>query len=139
MTTLEFDAPGIPAPQGSKKLGRNRRTNRPILINDNDVSLKRWRASVHQSALIALRHAGVPRAEAGVPVLISIVFYFDRPLDHYGTGRNLRILKRYRDINDRPGATILVETMCRRCGCTDDHPCPIPCSWLEPGLCSSCA
>lgn len=27
---------------------------------------------------------------------------------------------------------------CRGCGCTDDRACPGGCSWLEPGLCSSC-
>jgi hypothetical protein len=34
--------------------------------------------------------------------------------------------------------------VCRVCGCTDDHACitpesGIPCSWLEPDLCSACA
>lgn len=28
---------------------------------------------------------------------------------------------------------------CRVCGCTQNHACEEPCSWVEPGLCSSCA
>jgi hypothetical protein len=34
-------------------------------------------------------------------------------------------------------------TACRVCGCTDDNPCTdddgIPCAWLQPDLCTSCA
>ncbi|HWA39819.1 MAG TPA: hypothetical protein VG873_18345 [Burkholderiales bacterium] len=28
---------------------------------------------------------------------------------------------------------------CEICGCTDDCACPGGCSWVAPGLCSSCA
>jgi hypothetical protein len=27
---------------------------------------------------------------------------------------------------------------CRLCGCTDDHACNPPCSWVERDLCSAC-
>lgn len=35
-------------------------------------------------------------------------------------------------------ATLLEVRRCRRCGCTDDHACTPPCSWVEPDLCSRC-
>ncbi len=27
---------------------------------------------------------------------------------------------------------------CRKCSCTDDHPCPGGCYWVSPDLCSNC-
>lgn len=180
MSVLEFDAIGVPAPQGSKRIGRNRR-GQPIILDDNDVAKTRWRMQVHAAASLALRDAGIDTAPAGVPVLVSIVFRFARPIGHSGTGRNAgvlkswaptlvttkpdvdkltravldslttagvmaddnqaqlgRCLKRYCDPGDPPSATILVETMCRTCACTDLAACPLGCSWVEPGLCSSC-
>lgn len=33
----------------------------------------------------------------------------------------------------------LDSSRCRVCGCTENHPCDPPCSWVEPDLCSECA
>lgn len=27
---------------------------------------------------------------------------------------------------------------CRKCGCTDNYACEMPCGWAEPGLCTNC-
>lgn len=44
--------PGLPRPQGSKRIGRDRR-GRPIILNDNDASLKVWRRAVATAASAA--------------------------------------------------------------------------------------
>ena len=36
------------------------------------------------------------------------------------------------------------QEICQECGCTDEHACfdpstELPCYWVEPGLCSTCA
>jgi hypothetical protein len=31
------------------------------------------------------------------------------------------------------------EDVCRVCGCSDTKACPSGCTWIEPGLCSSCS
>lgn len=33
----------------------------------------------------------------------------------------------------------ILPTTCRKCGCTDEKACEDGCSWIAPGLCSSCA
>lgn len=52
----------------------------------------------------------------------------------------LLILPReWADLLGVPGALrITVEVRCRECGCTDSQACFLGCSWVEPGLCSSC-
>lgn len=31
-----------------------------------------------------------------------------------------------------------INPMCKVCGCTNEKGCPGGCSWIKPGLCSSC-
>lgn len=40
-----------------------------------------------------------------------------------------------KDVSPAPGE----KWKCRRCGCTDDRPCPGGCYWVQQDLCSQCA
>jgi Holliday junction resolvase RusA-like endonuclease len=83
-----LDVEGVPVPQGSKKIGRNRGTGRPVLLDDNR-NLAAWRDLV---ALRARREwAGRPPI-AG-PVMVWADFFLPRPAGHFGTGRNAGVLK----------------------------------------------
>lgn len=88
MTALELMISGIAAPQGSKKIGKHRRTGAPLLIDDNK-SLKAWRERAEQQ----LRKAWAGRAPISSAVYVSLSFYLPRPAGHYGTGRNAGILR----------------------------------------------
>lgn len=88
MSELSVTLAGVPAPQGSKKIGRNRRTGGPVLIDDNQ-NLKAWRESAEHQ----LRKAWAGRAPISSAVWVSLSFYLPRPAGHYGTGRNAGILR----------------------------------------------
>lgn len=88
MTDLTFEVLGVPAPQGSKKIGRNRRTGQPITLEDNP-RLRPWRSVVTWEVRAA--RGGAPRFEG--PLMLLLTFRFPRPKYHYGTGRNAGKLK----------------------------------------------
>ncbi|MGO3763193.1 RusA family crossover junction endodeoxyribonuclease [Glutamicibacter arilaitensis] len=87
---LTFFAAGLPVSQGSKKIGRNRATGKPMLIDDN-AALKPWRSYVTMKARQAAAAAQFFLLEG--PVAVSLSFRFERPRGHYGTGRNRTALK----------------------------------------------
>lgn len=89
MSGLVVAVPGVPVPQGSKRIGRAGKNGRPILIDDNDEKLAAWRETV---ALLS-RRAWAGRAPLAVPVWAQLTFYMPRPAGHYGTGRNAGLLK----------------------------------------------
>lgn len=67
MTVFRVD--GVPVPQGSKKgfvVGR-----RAVLVDDNKVLLKPWRAKVAAAADVGVTYTG--------PVLVAAVFFMPRP------------------------------------------------------------
>ena len=74
-----FWAAGVPIPQGSKRIGRNPATKRPILLDDNDDVLKPWRELVAHYARQAAR--GVEKFDC--PVSLGLTFYMPRPAGHY--------------------------------------------------------
>lgn len=88
---INFTVPGLPQPQGSKRPGKNRKTGKLIMIEDNDA-LKPWRAV----AIFAAREAmgqflgWKPIDEA---VEVTAWCYFPRPKGHFGTGRNAGVVK----------------------------------------------
>ena len=83
-----FWAAGVPIPQGSKRIGRNPRTKRPILLDDNDKLLKPWRELV---AHAARRTMAARRAEVlDVPCRVDLTFYLPRPAGHYKQDGGLR-------------------------------------------------
>ncbi|MFJ4168349.1 RusA family crossover junction endodeoxyribonuclease [Paenarthrobacter sp. NPDC089714] len=83
---LDFWAYGVPAPQGSKKIGRHPATRRPLLVDDNSKALKPWRETVEFYARRAMR--GLHRFEG--PVRIELHFFLPRPQSHFKKDRTLR-------------------------------------------------
>lgn len=65
-----FFVPGLPRPQGSKRIGRDRR-GRPIILNDNDAALKVWRRAV----AVAAADRWPLAAE---PATVDVTFYLPR-------------------------------------------------------------
>lgn len=81
-----FWAFGVPIPQGSKRIGRNPATKRPILLDDNDKVLKPWRDAVTYAARDGAR--GVEKFDC--PVRVDLTFYMLRPAGHYKKDGTLR-------------------------------------------------
>lgn len=73
-----FWAAGVPMPQGSKKIGRNRATGRPLLIDDN-AALAGWREVLDFQGRQAIK--GKPKI--GVACAVDLAFYLPRPAGHY--------------------------------------------------------
>lgn len=90
MKALYFDVHGTPAPQGSKRAVVHRSTGRAVVM-ESSKRVRPWRDAVRSDAVQAMREQGCERF-AG-PVRVSMVFWFDRPRSHYGTGRNAGMLK----------------------------------------------
>lgn len=80
---------GQPAPQGSKRPFVNKHTGRAQVIEQNKVPVDRWRSDVKDAALKLAQD--IWRFEC--PVEVRMVFSFERPASHYGTGRNAAVLK----------------------------------------------
>ncbi|ALY08885.1 RusA-like resolvase [Arthrobacter phage Galaxy] len=75
---VSFWAAGVPLPQGSKRIGRNRATGSPVLIDDN-AALKSWREVVDHYA----RQAVKGRERLDEPCAVDLTFYMPRPAGHY--------------------------------------------------------
>jgi crossover junction endodeoxyribonuclease RusA len=89
---LSFSATGTPVPQGSKKAWYNANLKRVQMFEDAGVRHSTWRALITGQARQAMADAGYvePFTE---PISILIQFRFARPKNHYGTGRNDRVVK----------------------------------------------
>ncbi|WP_293784150.1 RusA family crossover junction endodeoxyribonuclease [uncultured Aeromicrobium sp.] len=79
---IEFRVYGTPVPQGSKGIMRGR------LVSTNDADLRRWRATVEQTA--REHYTGEPLTG---PVRLTAAFYFARPKYHYRTGKHAHELR----------------------------------------------
>ena len=81
-STIELIVPGLPAPQGSKTIGKwgGLRESSPHVLP--------WRQAVIVASMQAYKNPPITQA-----VSISIAFSFPRPKSHYGTGRNSTKLK----------------------------------------------
>ena len=58
---------------------------------ESSKRLAPWRDAVRASAVAEMARTGATRLVGAVAV--SMVFYFDRPRSHYGTGRNAGVLR----------------------------------------------
>ncbi len=93
---VEFTVVGVPKPQGSKiaqpvyRGGKAVMKNgRPVLVvRDDNRDLKEWRRHVAREAA---KHY-LDTLIAG-PVRLEILFRRERPLSHFGTGKNSGVLK----------------------------------------------
>jgi crossover junction endodeoxyribonuclease RusA len=79
---IEFEVPGVPAPQGSK-------TRTRFGMREDNPATRPWRAAVAWEATRAMD--GI--TPIGGPAELHVVFFFPRPKSHFGTGRNADQLK----------------------------------------------
>jgi Holliday junction resolvase RusA-like endonuclease len=89
MTTITFTVHGKPAQMGSKKAVRNKKTKRTYIVDMNDKNKKTWAALVK----IAARQAMQGRKPFDGPVMVTVMFYIARTRSHYGTGKNVHVLR----------------------------------------------
>jgi crossover junction endodeoxyribonuclease RusA len=73
---MRLAVPGLPVPQGSKKVVPT--AAGPRLVDTNEKPLKSWRVDIAETAA-----AGGGRPLAGA-LRLTIDFYFPRPKGHYG-------------------------------------------------------
>ncbi|MFE4658103.1 RusA family crossover junction endodeoxyribonuclease [Streptomyces hydrogenans] len=77
---------GTPGPQGSKSHKGGGR------MVESSAKVKPWREAVRHAAVIAVEATpGWQRLDG--PLRLDVVFFFDRPKSHFGTGRNADVLK----------------------------------------------
>ena len=84
---IDFFVPGVPRPQGSKTAFYVKAIGRAVLT-DACKELKPWREAVAAAAREA--YQGTPYLG---PVTMRVTFYYQRPKNHYGTGKNAGKLK----------------------------------------------
>jgi len=72
---LSFTVPGVPIPQGSKRLGRH--GTRFVVLDDNDAKLRPWRRAVALVARQAARRTDTCPWDG--PVLLALTFVMPRP------------------------------------------------------------
>lgn len=116
-------------------------------IQDVDAAIGRGKALLHAALLQRLLHAAaefqgldaelvafidaVDDAEAAAPFFDPTLYAKNlRSGDPLGTMKTLATAAR------ALGAAL--PRACRECGCTAEQACEGGCSWIAPGLCSSC-
>lgn len=102
---VEFVVHGKPEPRGSKqpfviykdriKKVPVRRQDGSIVVNmtDDNPRSKAWMTEVRYAAQKAMDAAGEPGAIGGTALDVDCTFFVRRPEGHYGTGRNVRLVK----------------------------------------------
>ena len=83
---LRFEVLGIPAPQGSK-----RHVGNGVMV-EMSKRLPAWRLDVKDAAQGAIAACEWPLDAQGA-VHVDYVFRFPRPRSHFGTGRNIAMLR----------------------------------------------
>lgn len=87
MNAVEIHVPGMPVPQGSKRVVPTK--GGPRAIEGNETRLRPWRATIAAGATYAMDGAEPFHG----PVRVEVVFAFPRPHNHFGTGKNQGMLK----------------------------------------------
>ncbi|MCL1801390.1 MAG: RusA family crossover junction endodeoxyribonuclease [Promicromonosporaceae bacterium] len=85
MPSLVFSVPGLPVPQGSKRVARHQ------IIETNAAKLRPWRATVTATAIETAQEDQWPQAVG--PVSVYLTFRLPRPKAHYRTGAKAGELK----------------------------------------------
>lgn len=96
MTGLAVTVYGIPRPQGSKRAfvvkGKDGGNARAVVVDARKGNLADWRGDVKAAVLDAMPYDW-QRIEKPTAVGVDLLFRFDRPAAHYGSGRNAAFLK----------------------------------------------
>lgn len=101
----EFRVIGVPRPGGSKKAFLHPKTRR-VVVTDDCRKNKDWRQDVKTAAL----DAHIPCVDE--PVILEIVFYFQRPKSHFGSGKNAGRIKSAAPLfhSQKPDVTKLIRS-----------------------------
>ena len=95
MTSIEIIVLGTPAPQGSKHgyavKAKGAYTGKVAQV-ESSAKVKPWRMAVKYAALEALPTRDGSAILTGA-VVLEVTFRLPRPKGHYGTGRNVALLK----------------------------------------------
>jgi crossover junction endodeoxyribonuclease RusA len=75
---FSFTIFGVPQPQGSTRAFLPRGWTRPVITSDNP-KVKPWRQELAQTATVAMHECGEQMAGRGVPISITLKFYFEKP------------------------------------------------------------
>lgn len=86
-TLVTFSVPGVPAPQGSKTVGRTKAGAN--YVREDNPQTEPWRNAVASYARAAM--AGRPPLDG--PLRLVVAFAFARPRSHYRTGKHAGELK----------------------------------------------
>ena len=84
---ISFFVPGVPIPKGSAKSFYNPKAHKVVTMQDNRDRQRPW------ASLIAYTAQEVGCKPVDGPVKITLHFFFPRPKNHYGTGKNINNLK----------------------------------------------
>jgi Holliday junction resolvase RusA-like endonuclease len=72
--SISFFVPGIPAPKGSFRIFRNKRTGAPIVAKDSKKT-QTW----HDAVIFHAREHMRSRPPVAGPVGVDLLFFFERP------------------------------------------------------------
>lgn len=86
--SVEFDVFGVAKPAGSKRAFMRPGMAHPSVVDANPLS-REWKNLVADKA--ALEMGEDPPLDG--PLKLGITFYMPRPKSHYGSGRNVNIVK----------------------------------------------
>lgn len=75
---FSFTVFGTAQPQGSTRAFIPRGWTRPVITTDN-TKLKPWRQELAETAMVAMNEHGAKMAARGVPISVSLTFYFAKP------------------------------------------------------------
>ena len=104
---IHFCVPGKPQPAGSKRAFPFRRKNGTlgVAVSDMNPKAKDWKATI---ALEASKHVNGSLLEG--PLELKVIFFFERPKGHYGSGKNADKLRESAPLfpTTRPDCTKLV-------------------------------
>jgi len=85
---IRFFVPGMPVPQGSKSAMQHKNTGKVVMFDQSSKRLKPWRKSIK-----TLAQAAMGGDAWDGPVAVCLDFTFPRPKNHYGSGKNINVLK----------------------------------------------
>jgi crossover junction endodeoxyribonuclease RusA len=92
---VTFNVVGLPATQGSKKAFINKKTQRPVIVDDNPAALKPWREAFASEARAAFAGTELLRC----PVQVRLNFRLLRPASYPKTTRTWPIKARSGDVD----------------------------------------
>jgi Holliday junction resolvase RusA-like endonuclease len=92
MNEIRFRVDGTPIPKGSLKAFVPKGWTRAVLTNDN-TKMKAWASVITYTVAQVAHAAGWVVAPPDEALEINAIFYMPRPKGHFGSGKNVAVLK----------------------------------------------